>query len=156
MNMNNLLVFSMTAAHNLFMNVVDRFSQLRSTVPTVRYEQSVTLILFTFILDDCIINAHALITVITSTEQRITDIATLKQHTVMQLVMEHMEYKQSHQTLWAINGNIDGCTKGMDQIHIDGSHYLFENIGKKCTLLALKPCQWPRAWGLYDVFMHRM
>jgi hypothetical protein len=49
----------MVVAYNMFMNSVDRFDQLRATVPGIRRETRVSTSMFAFIVDVCVHNAHA-------------------------------------------------------------------------------------------------
>jgi len=46
-------------AYNIYMNSVDRFDQLRATVPSIRKEKRVTSSMFAFLVDVCVHNAHA-------------------------------------------------------------------------------------------------
>ncbi|KUF85454.1 hypothetical protein AM588_10000940 [Phytophthora nicotianae] len=55
-----LLVPAVVAAYNVAMNGVDRVDQLRSTNPTRRKEQRISMSIFTWLLDLSLINAFAL------------------------------------------------------------------------------------------------
>jgi hypothetical protein len=46
-------------AYNMFMNSVDRFDQIRATVPNIRRERRVTSSIFAFLMDASVHNAHA-------------------------------------------------------------------------------------------------
>lgn len=108
--MTTFVVSSTIVFYSLLMNSTILFDQLRSTVPTVRREQIVPISLFRFVLDSCVISAHDLINEITPLGQRITYRAKLKQRVVMQLDMEHMTFKKSHQTFRAFDGDINERT----------------------------------------------
>lgn len=54
-----LHVSALIVAYNAFMNLVDRFDQLRSSNQTMRREQRISMALFTFALDKAVQNAYA-------------------------------------------------------------------------------------------------
>lgn len=75
----------------VFMNAIDRINQYWSTAATVWREKGVTMSIFTFVLDDCIINSHAVFRSITEPGAPISDMFELKQKVFKSSMNEHVE-----------------------------------------------------------------
>lgn len=147
-----LLVPAVIVAYNLFMNSVDRFDQLRSTEATMRKERRVTMSILSFVLDAAIINSHALLHAISNPGEGIIDAMIMKRRIIQQLVMVHVEYKQTRASLsTALQGNQSDIIDVTESSKVQ--HLLLETNGRKsvhCLLCSLLPVQGRGRYTMYS------
>ena len=109
------------AAYNIFMNGVDRYDQYRATNAIERKEKRVTMIIFGFLLDASILNAHAIQGIIDKTRRK--SIREFRRIVAQNLVKDYMTMKEDNKRKKSLDKETVGSVRS--------NHILLENQNKK-------------------------
>lgn len=83
------------------------------------------MIMLTFVMDACIINAHALLHAIKTPGESIIAINEMKERIEAQLVDEHVKYKEQRRCLRHIHSTQCVTDNKTTNKHVRGAKYMF-------------------------------
>lgn len=151
MSCSELRVPALIVAYNLFMNVVGRFYRYQSTLSNMHSEWRVLMTVFTFILDESLMNEHAVLSAITPYGATIHDLVDFKMHVISQMVAPCVSCRNVPLTI-RTRCEEGGSSMPRPPHHSQNksSHILLEN--EKCSVPIILSC----AISTIFIFLHAL